>query len=256
MELPVEILLCITDFLSFVDLASLIRVNHSLAHLLIPFLYNPILKSEQKPKNPYYGLPWPSWISCIKRWRSPLLLKYFKETSVSNLGYTGLSRATLIHLAAQQGNCDLVEILVSRGFALEEKDHFGKTPLHYALNNEKEKMANYLLDLGADVMPKKGYSLLLAAEGCSPDMVVRIVEKMDALEARFKPFQFTGIPVDDTVQNIKNLSLNAARVRRSTEIANLLIRYGADTEWAVKPEAVNMFVTFTRQLEEPYFARG
>ncbi|RAO73236.1 uncharacterized protein BHQ10_009248 [Talaromyces amestolkiae] len=252
MNLPVDVILCIADFLSYADLASLNRTNQNLAYLLTPFLYNSILKSEQAPTDPYYGLPWPVWINCIGKWRSPLLLNYFEETPMSNLAYTGLYRATLIHLAAQQDNCDLVEILISRGFAPDEKDYFGKTPLHYALNNQKEQMANYLLDLGADVMAKKGYSLLLAAEGCSPEMVERIVEKMEALEARFKPFEFTGFPTDNTVRTIKDLSLNAAKIRRSTEIAELLIRYGADPEWASNSQAVSIFAAYMDQLEEPF----
>jgi len=70
-ELPVDVILYITHFLSYVELAFLVRVNKSLAHLLTPYLYNPILKSEQSPKNPYYGLPWPSWIDCIGEWSSP-----------------------------------------------------------------------------------------------------------------------------------------------------------------------------------------
>lgn len=241
-DLPVDIILSITHFLSYVELASLVRTNTSLAHLLIPSLYNPILKSEQSPKNPYYGLPWPSWIDCIGEWRSPYLLNHFKKTPIQNLAYTGMHRATLVHLAAQENNAVLFEILLSRGFTLEQEDFFGRTPLHYALDNNQEEMINYLLDAGADIMAKKGYSLLLAAERCSRAVVTRIVEQMNAREARFKPFEFTGFPTDNTVQMIKDLAINAATVRRSRGLVNLLIRHGANPDYASDSEvSINVF---------------
>lgn len=242
MQLPVDVILSITHFLSYVELASLVRTNKSLAQLLIPYLYNPILKSSSTPKNPYYGLPWPSWVQCIKEWHSPLLLDYFKETPISNLAYTDVLETALIHLVAQQNNIELIDILLSRGFSLEQKDAFGETPLHYALANDKEQMVNHLLDAGANVMASKGYALLLAVESCSPTVVKHIVEKMNALEARFKPFEFTGFPTDHTVLFMKNLAINAAAVRRSIEIVRLLIRYGAHPDYAsVSPVSIEVF---------------
>ncbi|KUL84238.1 hypothetical protein ZTR_06927 [Talaromyces verruculosus] len=237
MQLPVDVILSITHFLSYVELACLVRTGKGLAQLLIPYLYNPILQSSRTPKNPYYGLPWPSWIQCINEWRSPFLLDYFKETPVSNLAYTGVFETALIHLAAQQNNIELIDILLNRGLFLEHRDVFGQTPLHYALDNNKEQMANHLLDVGANVMALKGYALLLAAESCSPAVVERIVEKMDVLEARFKPFEFTGAPTDGTAQLMKNLAINAAEIRLSREIVSLLIRYGADPDHAAESPA-------------------
>lgn len=231
-ELPVDIILSVTQYLSYIDLASMVCVNKSLADLLIPYLYNLILKSRGAFKRPFYGRPPWTWVWSIRNWHSPTLLKYFKETPVSNLTYTDLGEATLIHLAARANNISLMKVLLSRGFAIDEKDGCGRTPLHYALDRRHERMVNFLLTAGADVMPVKGYSLVLAAESCSFDVVMRIVWEMDQLEARFKPFQFIGFTTDNTVQIAKNLALYAATVRDSREIVDLLIVHGADTDWA------------------------
>ncbi|EEA19204.1 ndufs2, NADH ubiquinone oxidoreductase 49 kd subunit [Talaromyces marneffei ATCC 18224] len=241
-ELPVDVILSVTAFLSYVEIASLIRVSQSLAHLLLPYLYNPILKSARTPHNPYYGLPWPSWTDYIGRWRSLAILNYFYETPVQNLQYIGMHRASLIHLAARENNFELVEVLVQKGFDLNNRDYFGRSPLHYALDYNQEDMAHFLLDAGADVMQAKGYSLLIAAENCSLDIVERIIEQMETVESPFRLLQFTGFSMDSTVQTIKNLALNAATIRESGAIANLLLGYGADPNWQMKSDlAIEIF---------------
>jgi ankyrin repeat protein len=162
-------------------------------------------------------------------------------------------RASLIHLAARENNSDLVEILMRKGFGLNQRDYFGRTPLHYALSCNREEMVNYLLDAKANVMSMKGYSLLLAVENCSRDVVERIVKQMEALEDRFKPFQFTGIPMDSTVQIIKDLSLNAATIRGSREIAKLLLSYGAHPDWRNDSElSIDIFRRCSLGLVPPY----
>jgi hypothetical protein len=235
-ELPVDIILSVTAFLSYIEIASLIRVNKSLADLLLPYLYNPILRSERTPRNSYYGLPWPSWVDYIGTWRSPAMLNYFQQTSVRNLQYTGLHRASLLHLAVRENNPDIVAILLQKVFNLNKRDYFGITPLHYALYHDQEDMVNFLLDAGADVMRMKGYSLLLAVENCSSAIVERIVKQMDTQEIHSRPLQFMGFPMDSTVQIVKNLALNAATIRESEEIANILLNYGADPDWQTESD--------------------
>jgi len=52
---------------------------------------------------------------------------------------------TSLHLAAAYGHSDLIELLISKGAALDVKDNSGKTPLDYARKNNNKENESYIL---------------------------------------------------------------------------------------------------------------
>jgi ankyrin repeat protein len=56
-----------------------------------------------------------------------------------------------LHFAAQDGDLQRVMELVSKGYPLNSFDEIGKTPLHYAVENERLDVAKFLIEAGADV---------------------------------------------------------------------------------------------------------
>jgi ankyrin repeat protein len=56
-----------------------------------------------------------------------------------------------LHFAAQDGDFELVETLVKMGYPINAFDEISMTPLHYAVLNEHEDVAAFLMRSGADV---------------------------------------------------------------------------------------------------------
>lgn len=56
-----------------------------------------------------------------------------------------------LHFAAQDGDLQRVKELVSESYPLNIIDAAGKTPLHYAVENENFEITKVLIEAGADV---------------------------------------------------------------------------------------------------------
>lgn len=66
---------------------------------------------------------------------------------------------SLLHLAAQSGNPALVQYLLNQGLSVNDRDNYGQTPLHYAVNINfrfGEATVRLLLEHGADVEARDG----------------------------------------------------------------------------------------------------
>jgi ankyrin repeat protein len=86
-----------------------------------------------------------------------------------------------LHLAAVVGDLDKVRQLVAEGFDINAFDEFGKTALHYAVDEEHLEVARLLIRSGADVNARSeqmiGDTPLAAAAGtCSLEMAKLLVE--------------------------------------------------------------------------------
>ena len=55
-----------------------------------------------------------------------------------------------LHIAAQNGYLEIVELLLEHGANPNVQDNDGRTPLHYAVENCHVDVARVLLDHGAD----------------------------------------------------------------------------------------------------------
>ena len=65
---------------------------------------------------------------------------------------------TFLHLAADNGNIEVLKYLVSQGANVNVKDNYGRTPLQVAVNKNNLEMVEYLISHGADVNVKDSFS--------------------------------------------------------------------------------------------------
>jgi len=120
--------------------------------------------------------------------------------------------ATLLHVAAQQGNLTAVKFLVSQGANVNAKTNQGFTPLFLAVSfNKNTEVAEFLISVGSDV--KDGFTMhTLIAEG-KVEAVRFLVSKGADVNAK--------IHEDAT-------SLHMASLKGSTELAKVFVSAGAD----------------------------
>lgn len=118
------------------------------------------------------------WFHCVDRWRSDVILDYFRTRPAHVLRHTNEWGNTLLHIIAQGGNKKLAEILISKGLDIDEKGSSGRTPLFDAASSKQEEMMNYLLDAGADVTAVDAGRTVLeeTALFVSGAMVQRVIE--------------------------------------------------------------------------------
>jgi hypothetical protein len=74
--------------------------------------------------------------------------KIIKDIDASKLNKDGVG---LIHLASSLGSLKFIYLLVDNGAEINQRDFQGKTPLIYAVENNKIEAIAVLLDLGADI---------------------------------------------------------------------------------------------------------
>lgn len=101
------------------------------------------------------------------RSRSQLTV-FYDETEFSR------SQKTALHIAAERGRADIVELLLAHGAKVNLKDAEGKMPLHYAVSWRHVHIVEILLAHGAEVNIKGAEGktpLLLAAESGSAQVV-------------------------------------------------------------------------------------
>lgn len=77
---------------------------------------------------------------------------------------------TILHVAAESGHCNLVELILKAGCDPNCTTREGNTPLHYAATNGKIDAARMLLLWGADVnrVGQMGSTPLICAYGHAP----------------------------------------------------------------------------------------
>jgi ankyrin repeat protein len=57
---------------------------------------------------------------------------------------------TLLHLAAEKGHADVVELLIQKGAALNAENSQGDTPLDVAINHGQKKAANIITEMAIE----------------------------------------------------------------------------------------------------------
>jgi hypothetical protein len=123
-------------------------------------------------------------------------------------------RAETLHEAARNGDIDQVQLLISKGADVNEKNRLGWTPLHTAIQNRKQEVIEPLIAKGADVNAKdsRGQTPLMAAVNTSQKDAVELLIVKGA---------------DVNVMGGSNNALSLAKKRRNTEIVDLLLKHGA-----------------------------
>ncbi|MFC2146913.1 ankyrin repeat domain-containing protein, partial [Acidobacteriota bacterium] len=165
---------------------------------------------------------------------------------------------TMLHRAAQQGQLQLVELLIAKGAPVDERSHDGSnlTPLHLAASENHIDTVTLLLEKGADIDARskgaryKGWSaLVFAGWNNHKDMAALLIRKGAAVkpgnDKKINPLWFPvykghkdivelllakGAQVD--VPGIRAWwgPLHTAVERGHREIVQLLLEHGADVK--------------------------
>ncbi|MEH2323706.1 MAG: protein kinase [Nostoc sp.] len=89
------------------------------------------------------------------------LLNFYKWDILSSIGFTDIAGKTPLHLAAEQGNKQVVERLLFKGDDVNAKSSYGETPLH--LTDDLD-IVELLIAKGADVNVKNKFDRTPAQE--------------------------------------------------------------------------------------------
>lgn len=124
---------------------------------------------------------------------------------------------TALHLAAENGHAEIVDILIKAGADVDALDRWGCTPLHAAVWNVQSVIAKNLVRNGANVLLKNDdcqeTALYHAAmRGFDPDCVTFLIEN--------------GADVN-CVNNFGRTPLHTAAKHGHMRVAEILIEHGA-----------------------------
>ncbi|KNG91446.1 DNA-binding protein RFXANK [Aspergillus nomiae NRRL 13137] len=238
-SLPQELILHVAGFLPSGSLAALIRTQTGIARLVTPCLYNKVvheplpLEPDDEPDSDVddfrtisdtseVEVPSLHWTECVSRWHSKIILGYLQSQSQDVLSGCGAPRSSLLHLAAQGGNIDVVKVLISKGIDID-RCHDGYSPLATAIQFSREQMALWLIGQGADVtewLMGTGLTILnLAAGFCSATVVCKVVEVLR---------EKVGTTGDIFSPSDNVMVLHRAIYRGDVESVRILLDNGAD----------------------------
>jgi len=123
-------------------------------------------------------------------------------------------QAKTLHDAARDGDIDQVQLLLSKGANVNEKNRMGWTPLHTAIQNRRLALIEPLIAKGADINATNN-------RGQTPLMAAVYIGQKDAVEL------LIAKGADINIIGGGDNALSLAKKRRNTEIADLLVKHGA-----------------------------
>lgn len=154
----------------------------------------------------------------LSRQQSETLERKSKEDADRVKAWTE-NRDTSLHLAAWNGNADMVNLLLGQGADINAKNNEGRTPLFDAAWNGKTDVVKLLCDRGADIGAKQ-YNLGSTALHCAAwngnaDAVEMLLDHGANIEAR---------------ENNGSTPFGFAIWHGKTDVAKLLLARGANIE--------------------------
>jgi truncated hemoglobin YjbI len=79
----------------------------------------------------------------------PAVVRMLAQAGADVNAFTGVTRATPLHMAARRGYVEIARALLECGAAIEARDSKGATPLQRALNCRRREIARFLVERGA-----------------------------------------------------------------------------------------------------------
>lgn len=163
MSLPTELLLDLATYLSPGNVARLLRTCRQARDILRSFLYGSLLRraiSEGERSSEGQDTPLHSAASSgmVESVRSLL------DTGLIGINCQDSEGETAVHLAARDGHCSTIELLLQRGVPVDLRNAWSETPLmHAALGGYTVNAVKLLMDRGADPNARSNSGSYLAA---------------------------------------------------------------------------------------------
>jgi len=163
--------------------------HHSTVELMLKYEQN-LLLQQLKVVRRNRALPCPRFNSVINfqnyDGNSPLHLAAVEGqldivkslvTAGAYVNLPNLDGLTPLHAAIQAGRADIAQFLILNGIFINQQDIEGDTPLHWAIRHGQYQMLNLLLDQGAafDVKNSDAETPLLLAASINDEMMVRLL---------------------------------------------------------------------------------
>ena len=152
-------------------------------------------------------------------------IRHFINTNLEGkVNYKIDNGYSVLHFAAlNDGNVEIIKVLVSMGAIVNAKADDSRTPLHVALSNKNIEAAETLIDLGADVNISED-SGLTPFDTAIMYGLVRIVEACLSHGANVNPAEQRDLPPPLHMAVLSKKTAGS----RNLEIAKLLVAKGAD----------------------------
>jgi ankyrin repeat protein len=126
---------------------------------------------------------------------------------------------TLLHIAARNGDLDIVKLLISLGTQIDVKNRRLQTPLLWAIHNGHLAVVNFLIEKGADILTQEN-------EGDTPLSWAAYTGQLRIIE---RLLECPNININiEKKEGAYNTPLHWASYNGHTEIVRLLIAKGAD----------------------------
>ncbi|KAL4790670.1 ankyrin repeat-containing domain protein, partial [Aspergillus venezuelensis] len=258
--LPFELLLEIARYCDVPTLNALIRSHKRAAAALTTALYDIAFSTTQETEQDFEDeqgqIPELDAVfsnrvfSCMPFWKSDLLiddlLNRFTHNSLCGVTrknppdvlHGSLTPFTLLQILATAGNIPVTKALIESGTPVDTRDTSHWTALHTAVHHNHEKLFEYLLSAGADILAldDSGFSLASnAAFDGSESLVRRVVKGIrDAQGDAFHPPKRLATP------------LRLATLSENQDALKVFIESGADPLVTGRVDEYALYTAITR----------
>ncbi len=193
-DLVNELILHLGHFLPNPSLNSLIQTHKRCAILLTPYLYDPEIRFELNKGLSYdadeeydygdpKGLPL-RCLDCAPRWKSSLILEYFRAQRKETFTLRDWQKRTLLHRIAERGNTQILDILLTKGSDIETRDHGNSTPLLTAAREGNEPVFRGLLTAGANPRASSGLNITALVQAIFSKDFSMVQDLIELFESR------------------------------------------------------------------------
>ena len=121
------------------------------------------------------------WLSAITQGNLSFLQDLTQEQTMSRLTTTQSNTNTPLHIAAQEGQIEIIELLLKLGANINHIGENGRTPLHAAVAFKEPKATRTLLENNADITikDKQGYHPISLAQEKGYQEIVTLLEDFE-----------------------------------------------------------------------------
>ncbi|KAF5979199.1 ankyrin repeat-containing protein [Fusarium bulbicola] len=159
-------------------------------------------------------------------------------------GHENEQKSTALHLAAGLGNGDVVSLLLSKDFAVDERDDENRTSLELAGMAGKPEIVSLLLDYGADASVEDDSGKSIVARVANQSGIQSSSEHALVVEMLLNRGRF-GLEEHDEDDRS---ALHYAAWKGNWKIVSVLLRHGAD------PSEKGCWVWNDRRWFQPYLS--